>query len=823
MSLSLLLLSSTQDKALKKEALRCIEDSHRPVPGELHIWLDYHGASAPAIRDRQSHESVRATIVARVTARAAAKKARKDCVAHLENLRKRAIEASARKWPRARCHPQHPENQLYRLKQRREEEARIQKEKEREHAENRAAAAARVAHLEALRSVLRIHLTCADPRTILCDYSRVFKRLSIGSFSQSGNAPQPHGHSHLTTMACGGFCLMPPLSFSIYVEVALFCGVATRLSLLRLTKSLNVILRHLLYRNITVQGTSARKLVHSLANNPLLPPIVETLLFEDVSTHVNLEEWTRVLPQLVNLWCLGIAPNIPLPQQAIPRITFRLTCFQAICSVAGAWRDFIASQSILDEIYLNSFFWGDVPGPQQLPHLRSLKGHPQDLVNFAAVHSLVDIWVFTGVPLHTHVFSPSDLEKLAASPSRLFTIRISALDFLAVLEAAPALLMMLRHLVIDEDLSWSNFTLATGDDLSRSTFGRLAASPGRPFFALENGPPRLARRLRAFRFYASDGCAFWYNWGQDTGGSVVCYTSDGATPGFKVAHQYRKLGPDGSTVSEVLIASWVPTAARMFRRLPTNTTNSVRIILMDPSILRMFSKTKERRSPPVADPTEHRRQRLRSEPCAQNSAEATNSSHKPMTDVQWNKWINELMAAAEAPDQQVGEEDETHTEKGEQEEEERKRAWDRAIMLCVEGMRESDRREWFWDQRMQEEREARYAKTADSASSVVVASDLKHGERCVQLDLFPYLVSLHWSGLGQIHGELAESYWGFTGLGRTEAELPLNTWYIPYLYLALGIFYMTGDDEDDDEMPPLIEEEEIPDVRYCGGGVRSKL
>ncbi|KAJ7808715.1 hypothetical protein B0H14DRAFT_3482037 [Mycena olivaceomarginata] len=111
--------------------------------------------------------------------------------------------------------------------------------------------------------------------------------------------------------------------------------------------------------------------------------------------------------------------------------------------------------------------------------------------------------------------------------------------------------------------------------------------------------------------------------------------------------------------------------------------------------------------------------------------------------------------------------------------------------------------------------------TSDAASSVVVASDLKHGERCVQLNSFPYLASLHWSGLGQIHGELAESYWGFTRLGRTEAELPLNTWYIPYLCmsqaprlidLALGIFYMTGDDEDDDEMPPLIEEEEIPDL-----------
>jgi hypothetical protein len=65
-------------------------------------------------------------------------------------------------------------------------------------------------------------------------------------------------------------------------------------------------------------------------------------------------------------------------------------------------------------------------------------------------------------------------------------------------------------------------------------------------------------------------------------------------------------------------------------------------------------------------------------------------------------------------DSQVGDEDETQNEKGEQEEEERERAWDTAVMLCVEGMREPDRREWFRDQRMQEEHEARNAQTVDS-------------------------------------------------------------------------------------------------------------
>ncbi|KAJ7801181.1 hypothetical protein B0H14DRAFT_2615600 [Mycena olivaceomarginata] len=406
---------------------------------------------------------------------------------------------------------------------------------------------------------------------------------------------------------------MPSLPFSIYVEIALFCGVATRLSLLRLTKSLNVILRHLLYRNITVRGTSARKLVHTLANNPLLPLI------------------TWVLPELVNLWCLGIAPNIPLPQQVVPLITFHLTCFQAICSVAGVWCEFIASQSTLDELYLDSDFWGDVPSPQQLPHLRSFKGRPQDLVNFAEVHPLAHMWVFTGIPLDTHVFTPSDLLKLAASPSRLSTVRISALDFLTVLEAAPVLLTSL-HLVVDEDLSWSNFTVESGDNLSRSTFGRLAtALDGRfshlrtvlllTLSASRQSSPHIAAPgdCVAFCFYASDGYAFWYKWGQ------------------------------------------------VLPRPPA----------------------------PLTGPVERRREKLRPEPCAQGSSKTTNRSQTSVTDAQWNKWVDELVAAADekAVNHQVGDEDETQNEKGEQEEEERERAWDTAVMLCVEGMREPDHRE----------------------------------------------------------------------------------------------------------------------------------
>jgi hypothetical protein len=44
-----------------------------------------------------------------------------------------------------------------------------------------------------------------------------------------------------------------------------------------------------------------------------------------------------------------------------------------------------------------------------------------------------------------------------------------------------------------------------------------------------------------------------------------------------------------------------------------------------------------------------------------------------------------------------------------EEEEARDRSWDRAVDLAVEAMREPERREWFRDQRIQEEQEAKNA------------------------------------------------------------------------------------------------------------------
>jgi hypothetical protein len=238
-----------------------------------------------------------------------------------------------------------------------------------------------------------------------------------------------------------------------------------------------------MYQDIVVQGTAARKLVSALAYNPTLPPLVSllhfpqslydfpdssqkvhSLTFDNHPAHVNLAEWTLVLPTLVNLQHLGITPGIPLPQDVIHRLPFRLTIFSALCEVGGTWAELIASQPGLHSVYVDSDFWGDVPGLNQLPNIESLKGRPRDVARFVEIHALVNLWIFTGTPLATQVLTRSQLSQFAVSPSQLSGLRISAPDFLLLFDAAPDLVLMLRHLVLDEDPSWLGFTLESGEE-----------------------------------------------------------------------------------------------------------------------------------------------------------------------------------------------------------------------------------------------------------------------------------------------------------------------------------------------------------------------
>lgn len=121
-------------------------NTDQPVRAPLKKWLQHYNGNwkEQSIHEQRGpdfHQRVRAEIVARVAAR----KARLD---HIVDLRKRALEASARKWPLPRCHKHHSENLQRNEARRREEEARHAAENTRE----RVAAAARVEALMALRA-----------------------------------------------------------------------------------------------------------------------------------------------------------------------------------------------------------------------------------------------------------------------------------------------------------------------------------------------------------------------------------------------------------------------------------------------------------------------------------------------------------------------------------------------------------------------------------------------------------------------------------------------------------------------------------------------
>ncbi|KAJ7817191.1 hypothetical protein B0H14DRAFT_2602194 [Mycena olivaceomarginata] len=238
--------------------------------------------------------------------------------------------------------------------------------------------------------------------------------------------------------------LKSPIPFEMFLRVVAFCPLRERAVITRLCKQLLPLFRHI---------TNARKLIHSLANNPSLPPLVISLIFADDATSVEVSEWTIVLPTLVNLWRLGITSRIPLPPDLMRSLPFRLTCFQATCAIGGAWKDFVASQPGLGELYL------------------------EDVARFVQTHPLCDAWFFTGAPLGKETLLAVDLTHFDNTEYCLTTLRISASDFLLLSAAAPEFVEVLRHLVLDEDLTWSDFTLESGADcVAGSTFGRVATT-----------------------------------------------------------------------------------------------------------------------------------------------------------------------------------------------------------------------------------------------------------------------------------------------------------------------------------------------------------
>ncbi|KAJ7922578.1 hypothetical protein B0H13DRAFT_1865756, partial [Mycena leptocephala] len=144
----------------------------------------------------------------------------------------------------------------------------------------------------------------------------------------------------------------------------------------------------------------------------------------------------RVLPQLTNLRKFVTAHHVPLEEEVVPNITFRLHSFTSFSAVIGPWITFIAMQTELQELILHSDFLAPAPAPACLPCCADLR---------------------LGPPFPTRA-----IVRLAASPARLTSLRANGPQLKMLLHMAPALLHGLRHLVLDEDRLLCGFNQNSG-------------------------------------------------------------------------------------------------------------------------------------------------------------------------------------------------------------------------------------------------------------------------------------------------------------------------------------------------------------------------
>ncbi|KAJ7763845.1 hypothetical protein B0H16DRAFT_1455094 [Mycena metata] len=334
-----------------------------------------------------------------------------------------------------------------------------------------------------------------------------------------------------------------PLPADVYLEIVTLSQRTEHLTLARLSWAFNRLLNPVIYR-LNYVKSNVKKFVHSLASNPRLPRLVLKLIFEESpETYVDVEEWAAVLPAMVNLHYISVVPTIPLSRHVLPLLTFRLWGFGATGDVVGPWAELVASQPQLEELRLDSDYFGVIPGPTQLPRLRLIKGRPADIARCAQHKKLKQLWFFTGPPFGQRSLKAADLALLALSPARLLDIRIYARYFLQLLDAAPQMLTTLRHIVLDEELDWSDFTLDPHAPVGNSIKNFAAALTRERFPQLQSvllicarkNTQRGARRLlsradgahfldsfkmyltgprfRSLRLFAFDGCMGFDNWG----------------------------------------------------------------------------------------------------------------------------------------------------------------------------------------------------------------------------------------------------------------------------------------------------------------------
>ncbi|KAJ7478929.1 hypothetical protein FB451DRAFT_1172061 [Mycena latifolia] len=498
-------LTAAQDKAFKREVMRHLDHSDVPIDGPLTNWLDRYMPTKRAPHPTPYFERLRANLVAR--------KARVDA---LMALHARG-DKHGRRWPRLRQIAEEEQKARHAAASKRKADVQARQEAAMAalvRKEERAAASARVALLMRQRASGRGPRFKPDRVLLPChvavpNIARVWYVLSL---QQATDGPLVAS------------LMAPPLAPDMIWEIAIASDSHTRCQLARLSSSAHDLVCSLIYRHISV-GDEAGELIQSLVFRS-----------SAYTYYINEAEWALVLPAMVNLRRLIVNQHVPLDRRVLPLITFRLHVFLSVCSVFGAWADFLASQPELEEIGLHSDLLGRAPGHSQLPMLRSVKGRPEDVARFARNHCLDDIWFWLGPPRGRLTLETTDLQRFALSPSHLLTLRIMAPHLLLLMEAAPSLLDGLLHLTLDEDLGWCRFnsksvvvravrdlrertpvlkslTLTCAPALGRWV-PRVTVADGANFCATFLALSRSSA-LQTFHFCGLDGCATWRNWGQD--------------------------------------------------------------------------------------------------------------------------------------------------------------------------------------------------------------------------------------------------------------------------------------------------------------------
>ncbi|KAJ7027029.1 hypothetical protein C8F04DRAFT_1267466 [Mycena alexandri] len=254
----------------------------------------------------------------------------------------------------------------------------------------------------------------------------------------------------------------PPLPPDICVEIALLASPQTRAQLLPLCRVVYKMTVPLVYRNISV-GDNANQLVRTLATRPELAAVVQSLEFRHSATaRIDYPEWTVALRALVNLHKLVTDYHVPLKEDIIALITFRLRSFTSYSTIIGTWANFLATQGELQELVLHSDFMGRPPTPQELPHLRVLKARYDDMAKFSTHSGVQHVWFWLARPTPGIPFGTRNLALLSQWQARPSTVRINGPQVLALLELAPAMLGGVRHLVLDEHRQLSRFTHGSG-------------------------------------------------------------------------------------------------------------------------------------------------------------------------------------------------------------------------------------------------------------------------------------------------------------------------------------------------------------------------